>query len=195
MNKFFIFCFIYLIHFLSCTTSQHQEIEFKDAPQDDRPYFLALEKATRSADIYQNFETDYKMQATLFSPAFKEALRTRHRNLMLTDNSAFEETSTKLGFLVSIFAPDSNTIELDNKTHWTVLASSGANKDLRPIIMRRMEDKTRWKNYFHYINKWTQEWLIVFDTPSVNLDAGRLVEAQKIVLTLATGDVKTTFAW
>lgn len=178
-----------------CSTLKSENIELRDAPQDDRPYFLALEKATRSADIYRNFETDYKIQATLFSPEFKEALRERHKKLMLSDSSAFEETSTKLGFLVSIFAPDSNTIELANKTHWTVLASSGSNHDLQPIMMRKIEDKTRWKNYFHYLNKWTQEWLIVFDIPTVNPDAGKLVEAQKTTLTLATGDVKTTLTW
>ena len=183
------------IYFTACTTPSENKIELNLAPQDDQVYFSALEKATRTANVFHDFETEYKVQVTLFSSDFKTALRERHKNILILDSSAFDEASSKLGFLISIFAPDSNMIELDNTSHWTILSSSGANQLLKPILLRKIEDKIRWKNYFHYINKWSQEWLVVFDAPSVSSDPGKLVEPLKTTLTLATGNAKMTFSW
>lgn len=185
-----------LMHLVGCVSSSDKKIELNESPEDDKVYFKALEKATRSADVYHNFETEYKVKATLFSADFKAALRERHKNILLLDSSAFEETSNKLGFLISIFAPETSTIELDNKSHWTIVSSSGNSQNLKPIMLRKIDDKTRWKNYFHYINKWTHEWLVVFDAPTVQSPSEQqLVEAQKTTLTLATGTAKMTLNW
>jgi len=177
-----------------CVTSAEPGVDINNPPSADKPYTEVLRKSTRDADVISNFETHYMINVTVLSPEFRTAFSDRLQRVFLQENKSFEEASSKIGFFVSISSSDSSTIDITNQLHWTIFFQQKDQK-LKPIAIKRLNDKIRWQSFFDYVTKWSYEYLLIFDSPSINPNAPELVEKPELKLTFANAEAQTTLVW
>lgn len=177
-----------------CITSVENDVDVMSSPKEDHPYAEALDKATQEATVFKDFESRYRVTATYLSPEFRGAFAARMEKVYRKGEVHFEEAAQKAGFFVSIHAPDEDRIDLANSLHWTVLLAS---KDgpLKPVLVKRLNDKERWRAFFPSVTEWTTEYLVVFDAPSINANSPDLVEKTNVGLTFANADAQVNLVW
>ena len=177
-----------------CISSVESDVDVTDSPKEDHDYSRALEKATQERTVFKDFETRYRVTATYLSPEFRAAFGQRLERVYKKGEAHFEEANQKAGFFVSIHSPDEDRTDLANPLHWTVLLDS---KDgpLKPVLVKRLNDKERWRAFFDGVTSWTTEYLIVFDAPSINANSPDLVEKTNVGLTFANADAQVNLVW
>jgi hypothetical protein len=178
----------------ACVTSADREVSLNSDPREDRAYRKVVQRAMQSADVIKNFETRVKIQATYLSPEFRAAFTKRLAEVFQQTQPSFEEAEAKAGFFVSIFSPIEGTIDLANPYHWNIFMKT-KDGQLKPAIIKKVNDKVRWGPFFEQINPWTTEYLIVFDTAPVNPNAPELVEKIPVELVMANADAQVTLSW
>lgn len=191
-------CFLILmVVFLAsgCVQSMDKGVEEHDQLHEDGSYYKKYQNATRGGDIISTFDILYRVHATYLSPEFRSALVDRMSKIYLEDaGAAFQEASAKAGFVVTVYGLDRDTVDLSNPSHWTILFE---NKEgpVKPVLVKRIGDKVRWRNFFETITPWTEDYLIVFDKTAVNPNAENLVEKPVTRLTLANGEGRIRMDW
>ncbi len=179
-----------------CVHNTEPDVKVAEAPAEDRTYAKALTKATIDRTIYKDFETRYIIGATYLSPAFRSALSGRLERVYKQGQVQLEEADSKAGFFITLHSPDEDRVDLTNPHHWTILlAQSGATAPIKPIIVKRLDDKERWRALFPNVNEWTTEYLVIFDTPSVDANSPDLVAKSSISLTFANADAQVNLVW
>jgi hypothetical protein len=178
-----------------CITSMDKGVEEHARPHEDGAYYKKYQSATRGGDVIRTFDVLYRIHATYLSPEFRSALVERMGKIYLEDaGAAFQEASAKAGFIVTVYGLDRDSVDLSNTNHWTILFE---NKDgpVKPILVKKIGDKVRWRNFFETISPWTQDYLVVFDKTAVNPNAENLVEKPITRLTLASGEGRIRMDW
>lgn len=179
----------------SCVTAHEDDVFATAAPKDDEDYAPAFAKATQSRTLFKDFENRYSVTATYLSPEFRTAFARRLARVYKAERPPFEEASQKAAFFVSITSPSPDKIDLTNPNHWTVLLGGGGETAMKPVLVKRVDDKERWRAFFDTVNHWTTEYLIVFDAPSVDPKSPALVEKVGLNLTFANADGAIALAW
>jgi hypothetical protein len=177
-----------------CVKTLSSNVDVHGHPDEDSEYSDVLEKATKEATVIKDFETRYKVSATFLSPEFRSAFTKRLESVYLQGALKFDEARSKAGFFVILYTPDDERVNLANPQHWTVLLET-AEGQLKPVLVKRLTDKERWRAFFDGVNDWTREYLVVFDTPSVNPNSPELVEKPQIHLIFANADGKVKLNW
>jgi hypothetical protein len=193
--KNFSIIFLSAVAWSGCVSSIDKGFELNDEIHNDEDYYDKYQSATRGGDLIQKFDVKYRLHATYLSPEFRSALVKRVQKLYMEDAAgAFEEASSKAGFIVTIYGLERETVDLSNTSHWTLIFET---KDgpVRPVLVRKINDKIRWRNFFETISPWTSDYLVVFDRAAVNPGATNLVEKPKTKLVLATGEGKVQLEW
>lgn len=178
-----------------CVTSMDKGVKVSDDIYSDGDYYDKYQDATRGGDLIVNFDVRYKIHATYLSPEFRNALVKRVQKLYLEDAAgAFQEASSKAGFIVTAYGLERESVDLANSNHWTLLFET---KDgpVKPVLVRKINDKIRWRNFFETMSPWTSDYLVVFDRAAVNPGAENLVEKPKTRLVLANGEGKVQMDW
>ncbi len=179
----------------ACISSIDKGVEEHERPHEDADYYKKYQNATRGGDIISKLDILYRIHATYLSPEFRTALVERMGRLYMEDaGAAFQEASAKAGFIVTVYGLDRETVDLTNVAHWTILFE---NKEgaVKPVLVKKINDKVRWRNFFETITPWTQDYLVVFDKTAVNPNAENLVEKPMTRLTLANGDGRIQMNW
>ena len=180
---------------VSCVSSMDPGIEASDPPYADNEYYDKYQAATKGGDLIVKFDVKYRLHATYLSPEFRAALVKRVEKLYMHDaGSAFQEASSKAGFIVTAYGLERETVDLANTNHWTLLFDTKEGP-VKPVLVKKISDKIRWRNFFETMSPWTTDYLVVFDRAAVNPDAANLVEKPKTRLTLATGEGKVQMDW
>ena len=180
-----------------CVTATETDVTTQPAPAEDPDYGPVLAKSTQARTIFKDFETRYMVSATYLSPEFRAAFARRLAKVYLQDRSAmFEEANAKAGFFVSIETPSDieDKGDLSNPQHWTVLLGD-KQQPIKPILVKRLNDKERWRAFFPAVSPWTYDYLVVFDAPSVDPHSAELVEKTGVTLTFANADAKVELSW
>lgn len=177
-----------------CVYSVENDVEITPAPDDDREYAAALDKATQERTVFKEFETRYKVTATYLSPEFRNAFTRRLERVFKKNDVHFEEADQKAGFFVSIHAPHDDRTDLTNTHHWTVLLNAKEGP-MKPMLVKRLNDKERWRAFFGSVTEWTTEYLVVFDAPAVNPNSPDLVEKMGVNLLFANADAQVNLIW
>jgi hypothetical protein len=177
-----------------CVKSLESDVDLTPPPKDDGEYAAALAKATQARKVFKDFETRYEVSATYLSPEFRGAFTRRLERVYKKGQGEFEEAAAKAGFFVVLHAPENDRTDLTNPHHWTVQL---ATKDgpQQPILVKKLNDKERWRAFFPAVTQWTSEYLVVFDTPAVDANSPQLVEKTGVELTFANADAKVNLAW
>lgn len=178
----------------SCVTSIDQEVTLNDTPEEDSEYYDALTKNSRKADVISNFENHYRISATYLSPEFRAAFKKRSAELFKSERVAWEESDAKVGFFISVFSPDEEVIDLADPNLWTIRLGPDE-EPLKPVVIKQINDKERWRAFFVNVTPWTKEYLIVFDQTAVNPNSPELVNKVQILLTFANADAHVKLSW
>jgi hypothetical protein len=175
-----------------CIETRAEGVKVAEAPDEDAAWANALADATKSQVIFKDFETRYEVTATYLSPSFRGAFADRLTRVYKQGQGQFDEAGSKAGFFVSVHAPDSERTDLSNQAHWTILMN-GKDGSLKPELIKKLDDKERWRAFFPTVTSWTTEYLIVFDTPATATSG--LVDKVPVSLLIANADAQVTLSW
>jgi hypothetical protein len=197
INKLFVQvwgCLLIAVTMVSCVTSLDRGMDSTDTVSEDSDYYKAYQSATRGGDVIKNFGLEFRVHATYLYPEFRSKLALRLSKLYLQDMAAFSEADAKAAFFVTIYNTDRDNVDLTNTNHWTVLLET-KDAPMRPVLIRKINDKKRWKHFFTSISPWTTEYLVVFDTASVNPGSKQLLVAPYVKMTIATAVGRSVLTW
>jgi len=175
----------------SCVTNN---VDVHSSPSEDSEYYKIYQDSTKENTVYKDFETKFKIQVTYLSPEFRTAFTKRMQSIYLNDAVSFEHERTKAGFFVTLYTPVDSHADLMNNQHWTILYGEG-DKAMKPILVKRLNDKERWRGFFDGISKWTNEYLVVFDAANVTPHSPALVQENPTILTFANADGRVKLTW
>ena len=179
----------------SCITSVDRGVELSHTPHQDKNYYPQYMAATRGVDVIQNFVLKYRVHASYLYPEFRTAIAKRLQDLYLQDTSgAFTEAGGKSAFIMTVYSIDTDSADLANTNHWTVLLDSKEGP-IRPVLIKKIADKRRWQNFFETMSPWSVDYLVVFDVPAANPGDAQLVEKPHAKLMIANADSKVQMDW
>lgn len=153
-----------------CVSSN--EATVPPAPSQDAVYAPVLERWTRKANVFSQFQNRIEVSAVLLADEMRRAVGERLSRLrgssdgvsVLTDSSG----GARLGVLVSVYTPENPYLNLDDKTLWSLSLRIGPTQQ-PPMYVRRVFDKTTLEPFFSHIHRWSQDYLIVFDFPESSI--------------------------
>jgi hypothetical protein len=178
----------------ACVSSIEPDVDITPSPDEDAPYAAALGKATQSRVVFKDFETRYRLSATYLTPEFRAAFAQRLERVFKQGHGQFDDVTGKSGFFVSLHAPENDRTDLTNPEHWSVLLQTGGATQ-KPVLIKKLSDKERWRPFFTTVDEWTSEYLVVFDAPAANPQSQALVEQNQITLTFANADAQVNLSW
>ena len=190
MKSFFL-SLIFLIG--SCQSSQ-QKIILHDEVDSDAEYNPVYREHTRQNNVYRDFESIYIVHATYLSKDFQLAFKKRFNALHASDEDSFELEPNQFGFFVSIFVPETNMSDLRDKKLWKIYINI-AGARLEPSLVRPLRQKHQWSPFFPYINKWSQEYLIVFDSFQQAVSGSSHDLSSKVMMSITNLDARVDLTW
>lgn len=179
---------------LSCIHGAGSSIEYNSPIDQDKKYYDILNRYTRESKVFRNFETVYTVAATYLSPEFRAILAQRYEELYSQPQPVLEEATSKAGFFVTIYGPDKEAVDLTNAHLWSMLLQV-KEQTIKPILVKRLSDKERWRPFFGNIHPWSHEFLVLFDTDSITPNDPSMVDKTSLSLVFASADAKVRFAW
>ena len=185
-NKTYLFVLsIFLINLsfflFSCSHSNVQTIN-NPGVHSDSDYHKVLSNYSRSAFVSDALDSKFRVYATFISEEFRSALQDRYLSLYEKSQELFSSQGTI--FLVSLYTNDSTLSNLDDKKIWSIyLEQNGRRIDEYQITT--ISDKNRTRPFFDYINNWSREFILTFDTES----------SSKLQLFISNSDGKVKFSW
>jgi hypothetical protein len=169
-NKFRFFaavvCFCPLILQSACVSARGSGVP-PDAATD-AVYAPVLERWTRKAGVFSQFQNKIEISAVLLTDQMRKAVGDRLARLrgategmsVLSDSSGVG----RLGMLVSVYTPENAYLNFDDKSLWSLSLRVGPQQQ-QPLFVRRVFDKTALEPFFSNIHRWSQDYLLVFDFP------------------------------
>jgi hypothetical protein len=180
--KIFLTFFFTLV--VSCTHNSTENLE-----PDNTKYFPVLEKESRKASFYKDFETIFLINATRISPNFKNAFTTRKNQTVPEFKSLLDkQTDRQISFVLSLYTPFEDLEKLQDSSQWNVSLQT-KNKNFKKKSITKLSKKNHWEKFFPYVNTWTNEYLITF-----TLDKSQEMP-EKVSLLLSNVRSKSTLTW
>lgn len=177
-----------------CVYARETDVKVAASPMEDDAFDKALRKATQKRSVFNDFETRYEISATYLSPEFRGAFAKRLEDVYKRADVELGEIGQKAGFFVSLQSFDDTRTDLTNNQHWTILYASKEGT-VRPILIKRLYDKERWRAFFPSVDHWSHDYLVVFDVPSIDANAPKLVEKTAVTVTFANADAQVELTW
>lgn len=191
--KFHIFVPLLFSLSIGCASSKSL-VSMHESVYSDEAYNDKLEENTRNAIVNKSFQRIAEINVTLMSSDFKKMLEDRVQKVYLTSSSDLTTSSQTTGVFVSIFSPEDKLMELENSSIWTIALQIGEEKHF-PIKVKKIYNKKKWENFFPYINMWTHEYFVLFNSPLSDESTGKLVKEEKLDLILSNVNAKIKLIW
>lgn len=176
------------------TTSDKAAVLLHSDIFSDSDYIKPYQAATRTVQITENFEKIYDISVTYLSPEFQQAFAKRMNSHSPQLPQGLKVASSKMGFLVSIFSPEKSKTALEDPSLWTLMVDIDGRRKL-PEKVKKLREKERWEPYFPYINRWSVEYLVLFDEPLIALDQSALVVKRPLRITLKNSSASSVMEW
>jgi len=177
-----------------CVYSKESSVSLQDDASSDKKYDHVHERATMNAEIIKDFETRYQVSTTYLSPEFRNAFAQRYERVYREPEPVLQEASAKAGFFVTLFSPDSTGYDLTDTHTWTIHLKSG-DKLLKPVLVKKLHEKERWQPFFRNVHKWSKEYLVLFETPSVQTNSPDMVAKESLTLEISNADAHVDMKW
>lgn len=185
-------CFlsVFLCVFVSsCFTTLEEEVTLHSSPEGDTEYYQVYTKVTSNYEIIKNFETHYTLYSTFLNRAFLKALSSRYQRIFNEPQPILEEVSDKFGFFVSVYSANREKKDLTDNTIWNIQLKTD-DKVKKPILIKHLPRKERWKPFFKGISPWSREYLILFKKSSAHLSSDKLLRKTRNVLVISSSEAK-----
>jgi hypothetical protein len=183
--------FLAFLHLPSCATrNDNIQIEQQKGLLEDKDFSSATQAASRQAAAVHEFETQYFVNATYFSPAYASIFKQGTEALYLRKNTDLDKYADSILFFVSIFVPESTRFDLKDTKLWTIkLRHRG--QEILPLAIEFNRQKEYFKGFFPFISHWSKEYFITFPRHLVTTHSPN----DEIELIVANADAKTTMSW
>ncbi len=178
----------------SCVSSQEHEVELALHAYDDLKYYDAYTKNTSNYEVIKNFETKFRIHATLLSGEFRQAIASRYQKIYAETQPILGEATDKTGFFVSLYVADDEQDDLRDHRLWNIFLETESGK-FSPILIKKLGKKARWKTFFPAVDLWTHEYLVLFDLPNRQSNKQQLVKETSTKLVVANGAGKVLMEW
>jgi hypothetical protein len=180
----------------SCLSSIDSDISLTPSVREDSVYKEALKKATREHTVFKDFETKAIVHATYLSPEFRTAFAERLNRIFKRGEIQFDEAKDRAAFFVSVEVPGIwfERNDLADPYQWSVMMDTDQGP-IKPIVIKRIRDKERWRPFFTNVTEWSAEFLVIFDAPSVNANSDQMVVKTPVKLTIANPDAQLNLTW
>ncbi len=188
------FSLVVPLYLSACVTSKEADVKVSKSPSEDRDFDQALEKATRHRTIFKDFETRYVIDVTYLSPEFRSSFAKRLDEIYKRGEIELGQFGQKAGFFVSLHSFDETRTDLSNNQHWSVYLKTNTG-NVKPMLIKPLFDKERWRAFFPSVNMWTQDFLVIFDIPSIDTDTPKLVEKNPVTVIFANADAQMELVW
>jgi hypothetical protein len=178
----------------ACVYSKESDVKITEPPSEDKTFDQALSKASKTRSVFSDFETKFILTAVYISPEFRSAFANRLEKVYKKSDVELGEIGPKAGFVVSLQVFDDTRADLTNPQHWTVVLNT---KDgpIRPLLIKPLTDKERWRAFFPSVTQWSHDFLVVFDVPGVDANAPKLVDKTPVSVTFANADAHVDLTW
>ena len=175
----FIICYILLT---SCQSSI--EINSSKSSLQDKGYKKSLAEHTRKANLSDDFNIMFTIYASSLNNKFFKVLKEKYYEIFpqsqKSDDTIIQKINNKTAFIVSIYSPDNNLLNIKNKKQWNIYLEEN-NKNLTfPLSIISLKKTDSWDSFFPFINNWTKDYLIIFDNN----------KAKKLILSSPRGKAK-----
>lgn len=177
-----------------CLHSVEPGVSLNLDPEEDVEYRTVYEKSSDRVELIRNFETRYIIHATNLTGEFLKSFAIRYQNIYNEPQPILEEAASKSAFFVTLYAAERDFRDLADEQIWNVQLKRG-DKLLKPVTVKHLPQKERWRPFFKSVNLWTREYLIVFDSPQHESQAKELVKTADVSLIFANADAKVTINW
>ena len=178
-----IFCLIILVS--GCLKSMNKSIELNLSIDQDKEYFKIYTKYTKKFELISNFETHAIIAITFLSSEFYQAFAKRYKHLYAAQEDLFQGMSyDKVGFFVSVHSDNTNLRKLDDINLWNIFLEHN-NEIINAQLIKPLLDKERWIPFFKDVNKWSREYLLVFDLKFSDNNNQQFILSEKFKLVLA----------
>lgn len=187
----------FMVFFSSCATNDPSVVSsIHPKPGTNKGYLKLIKENSKYKHVSRTFETIYKLNLTKLSPNVLSAFDERFQKFFLKKQELIIVEKNQLAFFVSIFAPNSKEADLANKQEWFVELKMGKNKIPAQKIVR-LKKSGLWSNFFSYVDDWSEEFLLYFDTKSLTQLSKAVGEpsTEGPTLTLSNSQAKTTIYW
>ncbi len=182
-----------LLPLTGCLHSYESGVDLNETPADDSKYLKHLTRDSRDMKIIENFEMRYTITVTYLSPEFRAAFSDRYKSLFNEGTPFLEEANSKAGFFVTMFSPMRQGYDLTDDQLWSIQLKNKEG-NLKPTLVKRLYTKERWQPFFKDVSYWSQEYLVLFDTPSVSTSE-KLMNKNTLTLNIANADAKVSMDW
>lgn len=148
----------------SCTTaSQGSSVSIPPEARRDDNYLQVLQKWEKAATVFDQFQNRIQFHSVLLTEEMRQAYLNRWIRLRGdTASTIGMDSGGKLAIFVSLYTPEEDFLRLDNSSLWTVRLQYG-DKTLTPTTILRLYEKPVYEGFFDFVNKWSSEYLVVFD--------------------------------
>jgi hypothetical protein len=86
-------------------------------------------------------------------------------------------------------------MRLDLPDEWNITLKVGEDSTgIRPLFIKKVREKAKFKLFFPSIHSWSREFIILFDQAPISLSE-KLVEEQSLELTIAGTQGQAVFRW
>lgn len=178
-----------------CISGGAEKSVVRNVPDHEEAYAETLRRLSRTTTLYDNFETRFSISTTYLSPDFYAKMNERHKEIYQTSDEALSQDATKLGFFVTFYSSSSDRMRLDLPEEWNISLKVGKSVEgIRPLFIKKIREKAKFKLFFPAIHSWSREFLILFDQAPLSL-SDKLVEEQSLELTIAGTQGQALLKW
>ena len=175
--------------------SAELKISFPTEADRDPKYSEIYEQNTRRESGIKNFETRFKVAATQLGSQFRSALAERYQYVYNEPQPLLSEASNQAGYFVTIYVADENSGDLGNPQIWNIQLKQPSGV-LKPSLVKKLRPKEMWRAFFPDISAWSQEYLILFDSPAASQPSDhKLVNQPDNTLILSGPEGQIQFHW
>lgn len=187
--KYFLSCSLFLSVLACETTEPKVSTTLYDMRSSYRPYQQVLNRNSRSATVFSNYESLYVLNVAGFTPEFYEAF-SNALNERLRSSEMLKEIKSNSSFFVSIYSPNDEYNDLSNQKLWEFILSVDG-KEYKSKLVKKVKDRDAWSPFFTFMNRWSNEFLVVFEIP----EEDKAPEHAKRTLSLSNSKAKTQMIW
>jgi hypothetical protein len=164
-------------------------------PLSDDAYAPVYDKWFRKVSLVDQFQKRLDASAVLFTDDMRKAYAERWVRIRGDREAEIEALAGgKLAVFVSVFTPETDYLDLDNSQLWSHSLQLGA-QGASPVAVKRLFAKSAFSPFFPFVNRWTSDFLVLFDASSSSLQGAGLVNAPQASFQMRSALASLEFTW
>jgi hypothetical protein len=162
--KKFTFVLFYLL-LVNCQSNL--KTNSSNSSLQDKNYKKSLQEHTRKSNLSNDFNIMFTIYASSINNKFFNVFKAKYYEIFpqaqKSDDTIIQKINNKTAFIISIYSPDSNLLNLKNKKQWNIYLEENNKNLIFPLSLTPLKKTDSWNSFFPFINDWTRDYLVIFD--------------------------------